>query len=234
MWVAISSCTIQEPQVDRLSEFNNAVGKAYAHYRQATFYLGTRNAGIAALELTQMQILWRGITVRFAADPPEAFRNDSSWQETLVLIEEVIDHAIASATLGDVNGATAAIQPIRGILSQLRERNGVTVFSDCINEMNAAMDHLYYYRKNPPELADATVMGDFMKRLDDTSSVYARCYALAPVRLRSNEAFSRFMDSAGQAFRRIDDAILNNDQITLINILRELRSTDRMLFLQFG
>ncbi len=217
-----------------LGAFNDAVAAAYAHYRGAIFYARTGNLGVSAVELEGMAAKWRAVLDRFAAAPPDAFADDPAWGETLRGVGRRIAVAGAAARRGDADATLGALAPIRRALAGLRRRNNVVVFSDCIDELQAAVDAIWGYRREPPDFTSAEALDRFKARLGVVAYMFRRCHARAPAAAAESAEFNRLFDSARDILGRLRRALNDADGARLIHTLRELRSLDRMLFLRFG
>ena len=69
--------------------------------------------------------------------------------------------------------------------------------------------------------------------LAETIYWYRRCQRDAPDAVRGNEQFTRLMETSLQSLGLIWEAARNGNARRVINILREVRSADRLLYLQF-
>lgn len=63
---------------------------------------------------------------------------------------------------------------------------------------------------------------------------YRKCDAAAPPDVSSAPSFRRMIDGTLTSLDRMWDAIAAGDQQTVVNILREVRSFDRLLWLHHG
>ncbi len=221
-------------QAGGLREFNDAVSLAYAHQRGAVFYLRTGNSGLAAFELEAMRHKWRRVVERFADDPPDAFAEDGSWKATLGRVARRLEAALAAANAGDVETAREELRDMRVALAELRRRNNVTTFADCVDEMNAAMDRLWRYRSRLPNFDEAREVDGLKAAVAVVTYLYRRCRARAPARYRDDPEFNRLFDGSIAALARLWPAIAGRNRQALVNLLREIRSFDRMIFLRYG
>jgi len=217
-----------------LSDFNVAIAAAYTPYRGAVSYLRTGNASLAALELEAATENWRRLVARFAKRPPDAFADDPAWQGTLKGIGERLDQGLAATDAGNPETAKKLLSPIRAQLGGLRRRNNVAVFSDRINEMTDAMDMLWRFRHKPPDFARPEELQELRSSAAVLGYLFERCKQEAPAEIRENASFLRLSEGAALAIERLWRAIEDRDERLLINTLRELRSFERMMFLQFG
>ncbi len=217
-----------------LGDFQRQVADAYAPYRSAMFYLRTGNPGVAALELDTAQERWRGLMQRFGATPPDAFSEDPAYTESLAAIGRAFETGGAALAETDSEAAGKALDPIRGELAALRARNGLRSYSDCIDEMNAAMDRLWTFRHEPPDFDDPAELNRAREASAVTHYLYRRCREEAPAELQATPEFQRLFEGSLISLPLLFEALDQKNEGLLINLLRELRSFDRMIWLQFG
>ena len=215
-------------------DFNEAVATAYGFYREAVFLLRTGNPQVASLELEELATHWTAIVERFGPTPPDMYSIDPSWEKTLEEIDKKITRGLAASIEGDAKAAMKTLEPIRKMLSDLRRRNGVGVYSDIVDRANAAFRKLYKFRHNPPDF-DAVEQVDQLRQMTAiTVYWYEQCRENAFTALAQNPEFKRLMDDSLYSLSRIWVAIANKAEPNLISLLRGLRSSDRLLFLRFG
>ena len=111
---------------------------------------------------------------------PDAFTDDPDWAETLDQVSEGLRQGQDLARQSDIAAAIEALQPLQTAMSDLRARNDVRVFSDCIDEANAAMEALWVFRHDPPDFADSEAVNDLRAKTAVTAYLYARCQQTAP------------------------------------------------------
>jgi hypothetical protein len=219
---------------DRLDAFEAASGEAYRHYRGAVSYLRTGNLALAALELEDMAQKWDGLMAEFAEAPPEAFADDARWSESLAEVGRRARDALAAVDAGRAEAATETLVPVRQALAELRRRNGVTFFSDHIDAVSAAMDALWRYRRAPPDFDDTAQAAVLLERIAAMRAAVITGQAAAPPAAREDTQFQRLMNGSLESLERIDAAVERKDPQFLINSLGELKSFERILWMEFG
>lgn len=215
-------------------DFNEAMAGAYGHYRAAAFYLRTENPAVASVELRQMAARWKAIQERFGKSPPGIYSRDRQWQSTLEKISQRTADGLKAASGGDAKAARKHIGPIRKMLSQLRRRNGVVTYSDCVDQANLSFKRLFRFRHNPPGFEPSEPLDALRRQTAVTQHWYEKCRKQAPKAFRDNPEFIRLMDRSLYSLSRIWVAIREKNELNLINILRGLHSSDQLLFLKFG
>jgi len=222
------------PLAGETGDFNAAVADAYNHYRQAVFFLRTKNPGVAALEISIMADKWQALAERHAGSPPDAYDGDAEFPGTMQSVAEQLAKAAAAAEAMEAETAAEAMKPVRTMIAELRRRNGIVTFSDCVDAINASMDRLWPYRRNPPDFEDAEAVDALRQELGISLYLYKKCYAEAPKAYRTDPEFQRLFENGIDSFTRIWKPVRDKNAIGVINFLRELRSLDKMIFLRFG
>lgn len=222
------------PQANELKAFNGAVAKAFTHYRGALFYFRRNNADTGAFELELFKDAWGAIEKRWRDRAPDAFAGDPKWKATFARIGGVIDTGVAALDKDGAKAARKAIRSVRGLLSDLRRRNGVFTYSDCIGELNAQMKKVWPYRHNPPDFEKLAEVNTVKREASVYEYLLKKCRAQAPAKYRNSDEFIRMFDAAENSVRTLWDATDKKQRRRFINILRELRPFDRLIFLRFG
>lgn len=232
--LALSLASPWQAAASDLEDFNTAVAAAYSHYRGAVFYLRTGNAAVAAIELGDAAASWREGVSPFVESPPDAFASDPSFGKTLTAVAERLGQAEELAVAGDLPAAAEVLAPVRGELAALREQNNVVVFSDFVDEANAAMDRLWVFRNAPPDWGDQGAVDRLKAEIAVTAYLYRRCREKAPATVRGSPEFKRIVDGAINSLDQLLEVTRQGEEEAVINFLREIRSFDRMLWLHFG
>lgn len=217
-----------------LDAFLDDVASANGHYRQAMFYLRTGNPAVADFELKQMHRVWAAVMEGHAGAPPPPFAGDPEFGNSLSAIATAIDAGLEHVAAGDSEAGRAALAPVRGLLSDLRRRNRLYVASDCIDEFSAAADALWRFRHAPPAFADAEAVNSLRRSAAIVEHHLVRCRSMAAPSEGAGEEFRALFDGAARSVRSLWPAIDAADEQRLINILREFRSFDQMIYLRYG
>ncbi len=221
-------------RADETSAFLEASAAAYAPYRGAISYLHTGNAGLAALALDAMAVRWAGLNDRFRDQPPGVFAQDPAWQASLDDITSRVAEARAKIEAGDSEGVETALKPIRSALGDLRRRNGIVTHSDRIDAFSAAMDTMWVYRRNPPDMADPQVLAALTEQARALRRTLEDVAADPPAKIASDPQFLRLIEGSFKSVATIDRAIEAGKPALMIGALREIRSSEQLLWMNFG
>lgn len=214
--------------------FNAGFAKAYPSYRQAMFYLRSDNQAVAALELDGFVEQWNALAARWAGSPPDSYADDSTWAKTLRDIGARGGRALTLLDAGDGKGALEVLSPVRGMLGDLRRRNGIVAFSDCVDELSAAMDIFARYRRELTDLSDRKAVEPVRRHAAVVAYLFERCDRRAPEPIAKDAEFRRLMDGARVSMDRVWTGFETGDARLYRIGIGELRSFERILFLRFG
>lgn len=232
---AILLCLLpRELHASDLRAFNEAFSDAYRHYRQAVFYGRSGNVAVAALELDEFVTKWSGVVARFGADPPDAFADDGAWSETLNSIATVARQGLELLDAGDAEAARRMLEPVRAIAGDLRRRNGVSVFSDDVDELSAEMAVLARYRREVDNLDEPDVVARVAKQAAIVAYLFEKCDVRAPESVRRDPEFRRLIDGANESMGKLWTSLKTGDMRLYRIGIGEVHSYERILFLRFG
>ena len=110
-------------------------------------------------------------------------------------------------------------------MGDLRRRNGVYLLQDCLADFSGAMDALWVYRHDMPDLEQRESQVELISR---------RCEAMASGDLRQDPEFRRLFDLFYDGMGTIRNAVLERSPARVVNVLREWRSAQRLIFFRFG
>jgi hypothetical protein len=222
------------PRADNLESFNTAVGQAYAAYRSASNYLRTGNPGLASLEIATALDTWNGINVTYVPNPPAPFKNDPAFAADLAAIDIALKAALQAAENEAAKKSLKLLEPIRDRLYVLRQRNGIRLYADCITELNLAIEPLYVHRHKIPDLGIPQIRAQMQRDGQIYADLLKDCRTMAPAELTSDPEFTRLFDGTADSIHSIFPAIKSGNPERVINVLRELRSFDRIIYFRFG
>lgn len=222
------------PASTHASTFEDGVADTYAAFRTATSYLRTGNAGLASLDLAEASDKWEALSASAKKDPPAAYSKDHEFKKTLENVSRLLGETLALAEAGDSKQAYQTVLPVRGLIYDLRQRNGQRVYADCITDLNSVMDEMYIYRHDPPDFTKPEVRSHSSKVQTEYTKVLDECIGMAPASYSDNPEFIRLMESTKQSTEAMAEAIKARKTASYISILRELRSFDRIIFFRFG
>lgn len=234
MGLFVSFISATSSHASTVDAFNDDVSKAYAAYRSAANYLRTDNPGIAFLELSDASDVWANISNTYATNPPSPYIKDTEFRATLLQIAKVLTLGRDLAESGDSKSSLKMISPIRGVLYNLRKRNGIRLYADCITELNRAMEPIFVHRRVIPDLYIEPLKAQITNESRTYQNLLTDCRGLAPASYTSDQEFIRLFDGTMESITSIFPAIESRRPQRVINVIRELRSFDRIIYFKFG
>ncbi len=234
MGLFVSIISIAPAQANNVDVFNVDVSKAYAAYRSASSYLRTGNPGIAFLELSDASDVWAKITRKYAAAPPRPYKKDTHFGETLSRIAKALNKGRDLAEGGDAKASLKTIRPVRDLIYDMRKRNGIRLYADCVTELNRAMEPIYVHRRVIPDLYNEALHARITNESRAYQNLLQECRTLAPESYTSDDEFIRLFDGTMESITSIFPAIESRKPQRVINVIRELRSFDRIIYFKFG
>lgn len=232
--VSVMVLTAVPASAQTLAGFNKAVATAYAPVRTAAGYLRTGNTMPASLELDAAAAAWRRDVAPLAGAPPPLFAADPAFADSLSALETTLRAALAAATRDDAAASAAAVATFRADLSALRRRNGVYLLPDCVLDLSAAMDVLWHWRHHRPDFDDRASLSDLAQAVGALAATADRCESLAGDTERADPAYGRLMGGLIASLVPLRQAIRDGDHGRFLNLLREQRSLERLIAMQFG
>jgi hypothetical protein len=122
------------------ADFESEVRDAYASYRAALFQTNKSDKAATEAALDIFSGKWTALTAKWGKAPPPQYIDDRKFGEDLAAIAAITKAARDEATKGELAKSHETLEKIRDLLSDLRERNGVTTFSDRMNAYHAMME----------------------------------------------------------------------------------------------
>lgn len=214
-------------------DFDTMMADAYASFRSAYWYTKTGNPGVASMEMMTFDMQWAGLRKSFEDAPPTEYAKDPEWGKTLSAITEANKTALEKTNGGDLIGANKAVVRIRDELSALRQRNGVTAFSDYVNAYWAVIEAISPLRDWDRELSEDSWL--FLEQqageLSDTVDAMAKN---APDALNSNSEFQETIQNNRQSIALFREHLDNRFERGAKGSIRDIRSNFGLLFLKYG
>ncbi|MAN81051.1 MAG: hypothetical protein CMM77_07565 [Rhodospirillaceae bacterium] len=214
--------------------FDALVDEAQGGYRAALFYARTGNAALAGIELRQAQAVWDEITARYGAAPPATYAKDDRFAADLKAITGRISKGADLLDEEKGKEARRELAPVRDLIYGLRNRAGRKGYSECVTDLNRHMDVMFKWRHDRPDFAVAGTADAVMAAALKYRDILRACRAMAPAHYQKAADFKRIYDGADASISSMPAAVERKDALGVVNILRELRSFDRILFFKLG
>ena len=125
-----------------MQDFETQLRASYGNYRTALFATNSGDAAKSAKALDSFGQSWGAIVASFTKTPPPQYVSDPEWAATLGDIQAKIDSARAQIAAKDLPAAHLTLEAVRDGFGAMHDRNGLSSFSDRMNDYHAEMEHV--------------------------------------------------------------------------------------------
>ena len=210
----------------------DAIQSAYAPYRVALFKTNSKSQTESRDAVLQARTKWAELTVRYAAQPPMPYANDTRFKEDCVKVDAVYAKAAGEIERGELAPAHETLEEVRDILADLRRRNGIVVFSDHMNAYHSEMEHLFDNGKKL--LAEDKGALRLMARVGSLTYLAQRMKREAPANLQANAEFVSLNQAVVDSVAELEKAVLSGAEPAIHAAIGGLKKPYGRMFLKFG
>ena len=196
---------------------------ANARLRTASTYLRTGNIDFAALALEEIT----------ASKPPAKMSPPLSGLAEMMVKQS--ETALALVDNDQPEKARSQLLKLRDNLFQAHQKLKITVFDDCIWQLNRLGPALWHYKKNKPDLNDPEQAKEVAAATAAYLAQLNTCDEQADAKLKADADYARIITGARRSLERIPaESLANRDDGQLYRFIIELRSFDRLLYFRYG
>ncbi len=210
----------------------DAINAAYPPYRAALFRTNTQAQAEAKQALQQARASWQAVIEGHGKHPPAPYDRDPQVLATLTEVTRVYERADAQVQAGQLAEAHETLEGARGLMAELRRRNGVVTYSDHMNAFHAEMEHTLAEGKtldtSPQRLLP------LMGRVGVLDYLARRLRSEAPPTLAADPAFAAALQAVEQSVQALRDALLTQEPARIRPALEQLKKPYAQMFLRFG
>ena len=225
----LSVCSLSAMAADPLTD---AMEKAYVPYRTALFQTNSKAQAESAQAITLAQRLWQDIRSYQLSKPPHPYQQDNQLMATAERIAKVYDKAAQEAAAGKLPEAHETLEEARDLMADIRQRNGVVVFSDHMNAYHSEMEHVL--NDGPKWLGESNGMFELTSRSGVLEYLSQRLETQAPASLRSNTEFKQLLQAVHKSVEGLRAAVRSSDKAAIQKAISGLKGPYSKLFKQFG
>ncbi|MEY4754180.1 MAG: hypothetical protein RJA44_1855 [Pseudomonadota bacterium] len=210
----------------------DALQQAYVPYRAALFRTNSKAQPESEQAIAATRKALAGVTAQWAARPGVPYDRDPGFATTLKQVDEVYARAQAQIGQTDLAGAHETLEAARDLLAELRQRNGVVVYSDHMNAYHEVMEHVL---KDGPKLAGEP--GGLLKLAGPVGTLdylAGRLDTQADPALKANTEFSRMAAAVRASVTALQEAVQRQDAAAVREALQGLKKPYSQMFLKFG
>jgi len=224
--------TLSLPAAFAADPFTDAAQKAYAPYRAALFKTNSNSLTEAQDAINKAQAAWKDVIARFGSKAPAPYDLDPSFAHSLRAIDAVYAEAATQISKGELKPAHETLEKARDILSELRHRNQVVVFSDHMNAYHSAMEVLLEEGEKTLAAPDGRLK--LTEELGTLTYLATRLDSEAPANLRANAEFSKLYKALQDSVAGLRTALYHGEDAAVKAALGKLKAPYSKLFLKFG
>lgn len=210
----------------------DAMQQAYAPYRAALFRTNSQAQAESVQAIAQARQAWQSIIERFGKQPPLPYAGDAAFGSTLADVARVYVQAAHEIEAGQLTQAHETLERVRDLLAELRQRNGVVVYSDHMNAYHAEMEHVLQQGKALAATPEGRLT--LIERVGVLGYLADRLRSEAPSSLAGNASFTQALSSLEASVSALRRAALAQDPAAIGQALGQLKKPYSQLFLKFG
>nr|WP_321980976.1 hypothetical protein [uncultured Cohaesibacter sp.] len=216
-----------------LADFDSDVAKAYAPYRVALFKSNQKDVEGTKKALAQFQTVWNGTILETYPTAPARYADEAKWSESLQSISAIAAKAVDATAKGEALEAHEILEAIRNELDDLRDRNGVRVFSSFVNAYHAAMEPVLVVTVSEQSWSDET-RAQLLEQAGVLGYLSDDLVAHAPAELLANSEFKKLLKGLTGSVRAFMEVLESNDPVKVAAAQKALKPAYAKLFVKFG
>ncbi len=210
----------------------DAMQAAYAPYRTALFRTNSKAQPESEQAIAKARETWQSIVARFGANPPPPYDRDSGFAASLNRVASVLADAERQIREKQLAEAHETLEAARDVLSDLRRRNGITVYSDQMNAYHVEMEHLL--TDGPKLVAGPQGPLRVMAHVGRLEYLAARLRSEASPALQAEKDFGPLLKAVEDSVAALRQATLSQDPGAIGAAIGRLKGPYSRMFLAFG
>lgn len=206
--------------------------KLYAPYRVALFKTNSNVQSESQQAMAQAQQAWGQFVTRFSAKPPAPYDRDPEFANSLAEVSDVYAKAAQEIANNRLHLAHESLERVRDILSALRKRNHVIVYSDHVNAYHAEMERVLI--DGPKTLAEPNGMLQLTMQAGTLGYLAQRLRSEAPPEYTNNPEFLNLVQTVESSVTGLKSALLEQNPAAAKAAISKIKPAFSKLFLKFG
>ena len=220
------------PLAQAADAVTQAMQSANGPYRMVLFKTNGTSQAESQQALTQAMQAWDKFSSEFAAKPAAPYDRDPAFASSVAAVLKVYAKAQGEISANDLKAAHSTLEEAREIMSAMRKRNNVVVYSDHMNAYHAVMEHILV--DGSALLAQPKGLLVMTAQAGALSYVAKRLSTQAPESLAKDAEFLALVDAVKQSVDRLESALQNQDQAAVKDAIGKLKGPYSKLFAKFG
>lgn len=209
-----------------------AMQKTYAPYRVALFKTNNNAQDDSRQAVLQAQQGWTRVASEFGTNPPAPYAGDAEFAGALAGVSKVYVKALEQIEHNKLLEAHETLEEVRDILSDLRRRNQVVVFSDHMNAYHAEMEH--FLDDGEKTLAGKNGLLELTAKAGALDYLAKRLKSEAPASLLKNEEFNGLLKAVEKSVADLRAALFAQDVAQVKEAIGNLKKPYSRMFIKFG
>jgi len=209
-----------------------AMQKAYAPYRVALYKTNGKSQEECQQAIAQAQEHWNQITAQFGASRPAPYDRDPAFAGSLAEVNKVYAKAAEEIGKNQLKEAHETLEHAREVMSEMRRRNQVIVFSDHMNAYHAQMERVVI--DGAKTLAEPNGMLQLTAQAGALEYLAARLKSEAPAEYASNEEFSALSKAIDKSVADLKAALFSQDAAKVNEAIGKIKGPYSKMFSKFG
>lgn len=210
----------------------DAMQSAYAPYRTALFKTNSKSQADSRQAVEQAQSSWNDLIARYAGKPPTPYDRDPDFVTTLNEVGKVYALAAKEVEQNQLAEAHETLEKVRDLLSALRQRNQVVIYSDHMNAYHAEMEGVLLH--GPKLLEESQGLLKLTARVGVLEYLGRRLSTEAPAAYRKNAEFTGLVKAVEKSVADLQAALLAGDTKAAQQAIGRIKVPYSKLFLKFG
>ncbi len=210
----------------------DAIQRAYQPYREALYLTNKKAQQESEKAITQAKQLWADVVQRYAAGPPVPYDRDEKFSAITKEVAAVLEKASQEISEKALAKAHDTLEDARDLISELRKRNGVVVFSDHMNAYHEEMEHIL--NDGEKTLSGSQGFLQLMAQAGKLEYLAERLGTQAPQSLANNIEFQKMLLAVKDSVKTLQAAILKQKVEEVRDALNNLKKPYSQMFNKFG
>jgi len=205
---------------------------ANAPYRMALYKTNGKLQDDAQRAVQQAQLAWSQLASQFAAKPAAPYDRDPAFAASVAEVAKVYEQALKEVGAGQLATAHNTLEQVREVMADMRQRNGVVVYSDHMNAYHSQMELLMIH--GGETLAQPKGLLLMTGQVGALSYLAKQLEVQAPAEFKKNDEFASLLKALNQSVSNLEAALLNQDMAAAKEATGKLKGPYSKLFSKFG
>lgn len=205
---------------------------ANAPYRMALYKTNGKVQEEAQAAVQQAQAAWSKLASQFGTKPAAPYDRDTAFAASVSEVSKVYDQALKEVNASQLTTAHNTLERVREVMADMRQRNGVVVYSDHMNAYHSQMEVILIH--GGETLAQPKGLLLMTAQVGALSYLAKQLEAQAPADLKKNEEFNGLLKAVNQSVLGLEAALLNQDAAAAKEAAGKLKGPYSKLFAKFG